>query len=53
VFVGRDSAKAAVVNLSDRAGRTRLRLVVDSLGNAGILFLDANGKVVRTIPGDR
>jgi hypothetical protein len=53
VFVGRDSAKAAVVNLSDRAGRTRLRLVVDSLGNAGILFLDANGKVVRTISGDR
>jgi hypothetical protein len=53
VFVGRDSAKAAVVNLSDRAGRPRLRLMVDSLGNASILFLDAGGNVVRTIPGDR
>jgi hypothetical protein len=53
VFVGRDSAKAAVVNLSDRAGRPRLRLMVDSLGNASILFLDAAGNVVRTIPGDR
>lgn len=53
VFVGRDSAKSAVVNLSDRAGNPRLRLIVDSLGNPSILFLDAAGKVVRTIPGDR
>lgn len=53
VFVGRDSAKSAVVNLSDRAGNPRLRLVVDSLGNPSILFLDATGNVVRTFSGDR
>jgi hypothetical protein len=53
VFVGRDSMKAAVVNLADRAGNPRLRLSVDSLGNASIVFLDAIGKVIRTIPGDR
>jgi hypothetical protein len=53
VFVGRDSAKAAVVNLADRAGNPRLRLIVDSLGNPSILFLDATGRVVRAIPGDR
>jgi hypothetical protein len=33
-FVGRDVAKNAVVNLADRRGKTRLRLVVDSLGAA-------------------
>ena len=53
VFVGRDSAKAAVVNLADRAGNPRLRLIVDSLGNPSVLFLDATGKVVRAISGDR
>ena len=49
VFVGRDTAKAAVLNLSDRTGAPRLRLTVDSLGDASIAFLDAGGRVVRTI----
>lgn len=49
VFVGRDSAKAAVVNLADRAGNPRLRLVVDSLGNPSIMFLSATGRVIRTV----
>jgi hypothetical protein len=49
-FVGRDLAKSAVVNLADRMGKTRLRLVVDSLGVASIQFLDENGRVRYTIP---
>jgi hypothetical protein len=49
LFVGRDRAKQAIVNLADRMGRPRLRLVVDSLGAAGIEFLDVNGKVTRRI----
>jgi len=49
VFVGRDKNKSALVDLSDRRGKPRIRLMVDSLGNAAISFLDANGHVVRTI----
>jgi hypothetical protein len=49
LFVGRDPAKSAVVNLADRNGKPRLRLVVDSLGTPRIEFLDANGKVTYTL----
>lgn len=49
VFVGRDKDKTAIVNLSDAQGKPRLRLSVDSLGEASIAFLDAKGKVTRTI----
>jgi len=49
VFVGRDTTKAAILNLSDRTGAPRLQLKVDSLGRASISFLDAGGHVVRTI----
>lgn len=52
VYVGRDVAKTAVVNLSDAAGRSRLRLTVDSLGAAAIEFLDESGAVTRRI-GER
>ncbi|MDQ6831426.1 MAG: hypothetical protein M3081_21405, partial [Gemmatimonadota bacterium] len=45
VFVGRDPSKSAILNLSDPNGKSRLRLVVDSLGSARIEFLDAAGKV--------
>ena len=48
-FLGRDLDRNAVVNLADAQGRTRLRLVVDSLGTARIEFLDANGGVMRRI----
>ena len=51
MFVGRDPSKAAVLNLSDPAGKTRLRLVVDSLGAARIEFLDADGKVTNSMTG--
>jgi hypothetical protein len=49
VYVGRDPTKTAVVLLSDKLGKPRLRLAVDSLGNAGIDFLDASGKVVHRL----
>jgi len=49
LFVGRDPSKSAVLNLSDREGKPRLRLVVDSLGAARIEFLDAAGKVTNTV----
>jgi hypothetical protein len=50
VFVGRDQAKAAVLNLNAPDGKPRLRLVVDSLGAARIDFMDADGRVTRSIP---
>lgn len=50
VYVGRDVSKAAVVNLSDRLGRPRLRLLVDSLNVARIEFLDEGGRVVYRLP---
>jgi hypothetical protein len=49
VFVGRDQSKSAIVNLSDRDGKTRLRLVVDSLGAARIEFVDAAGRVTHAL----
>lgn len=52
VFLGRDSAKEAVLNLADRSGTPRMRLVVDSLGAARIEFLDIDGQVVRRIGPD-
>jgi hypothetical protein len=51
MFIGKNPAKAAVLNLSDPNGKPRLRLVVDSLGAARIEFLDADGKVTNTVSG--
>jgi hypothetical protein len=50
ISISRDRAKRAVVSLSDKLGKPRLRLVVDSLGDAHILFLDADGRVAHTLP---
>lgn len=50
VYVGRDISKAAVVNLSDRNGKPRLRLMVDSLGAPSLEFLDPDGKVTSRLP---
>ena len=49
VYVGRDPSKTALVLLSDKMGHPRLRLSVDSLGKASLDFLDAEGKVARSI----
>jgi hypothetical protein len=48
-FIGRDPAKNAMLSLGDKNGKTRLRLVVDSLGMATIEFLDETGTVRRRI----
>ena len=50
VYVGRDATKAAVVNLSDRNGKPRVRLMVDSLGTPSLEFLDAAGNVTARLP---
>ena len=53
LFIGRDLSKAAVLNLADRNGKPRLRLVVDSLGGARIDFLDESGRVTSSLPEAR
>jgi hypothetical protein len=50
VYVGRDVSKAALVNLSDRNGKTRIRMMVDSLGAPSLEFLDETGKVTSRLP---
>ena len=53
VYVGRDRAKSAIVNLSDPQGRPRLRLLVDSLGAPALEFLDERGQVTARLPERR
>ncbi len=53
VYVGRDPARSALINLSDPDGRPRLRLQVDSLGIATLEFLDASGQVTSRLPDRR
>jgi hypothetical protein len=52
-FIGKTTAKAATVVLSDRAGKPRLRLVVDSLGAPSVELLDEAGRVTSRIPEAR
>lgn len=49
LFAGRDVDGASQVTLSDPDGRPRLRLRVDSLGQASIAFLDTAGRTVRIL----
>ena len=51
IYLGRDTTKTAVINLSDKWGKPRLRLSVDSLGTARVDFLDAQGRVTFSLPG--
>jgi hypothetical protein len=53
LWIGRDVSKSAILNMRDKFGKTRLRLVVDSLGGARIEFLDADGKVTNSLTGTR
>jgi hypothetical protein len=50
VYVGRDVNKAAVLDLSDPAGKPRIRMRVDSLGTPSLEFLDENGRVTARLP---
>ena len=50
LFMGRDARKAAVLDLKDQYGRSRLRLTVDSLGASRIEFLDDSGHVSLRLP---
>ena len=50
IYVGRDPAKNAVVNLSDKNGKLRIRMMVDSLNRASLDFLDETGKVTHSFP---
>jgi len=49
IFVGSDN-ETAMVRLRDRAGRDRIRLMVDAQGVARMEFLDAAGDVVDSLP---
>ena len=50
VFIGKDAAKSALINLADKKGKTRIQLIVDSTGEAKINFLDTIGKVIYSLP---
>ena len=50
LFVGKTQDKAAMISLSDGAGKPRLNLTVDAAGNPRIEFLDDQGKVVARLP---
>lgn len=53
IYVGRDVQKNAVIGLFDPAGRPRIRLMVDSLGEARLEFLDEQGGVTARFPEAR
>jgi hypothetical protein len=50
LFVGKTADKSAAIVLSDAKGMPRLRMTVDSGGSARIDFLDAAGRVTRSVP---
>lgn len=52
VFVGQEQGVAGM-RIHDRAGRTRIRIAVDSLDVPRLEFLDATGTVVQTLPERR
>lgn len=52
VFVGKNAEKEAVLLLSDKIGRPRLRLKVAASGEASIEFLDEIGQIVQRFPGE-
>jgi len=53
VFVGKTPDRSSVLMLADPAGRTRLRLTVDSLGTPAMDFLDDSGHTIRRYPASR
>jgi len=49
LFLGKDDKRASLLDMKDAQGKTRLRLQVAATGEATIEFLDAEGKVQRTL----
>jgi hypothetical protein len=49
VFLGRNGERESSLDLKDASGKPRLRLKVEPDGQAAIEFLDARGKVQRTL----
>lgn len=52
LFIGKDPDRNAVLDMKDGEGRSRLRVRVEADGEARIEFLDAEGKVVRSLAPD-
>ncbi|OGD11364.1 MAG: hypothetical protein A2Y86_05660 [Candidatus Aminicenantes bacterium RBG_13_62_12] len=52
VFVGRTEKNEAVVSLADAKGKPRILLSVDAADAARLQFLDADGKVLFSLPED-
>ena len=50
VFLGRRVDTSAGIELSDQAGRPRIRMFVDGSGRPSLEFLDESGKVTRRLP---
>ena len=53
VFVGKTQDRSSLVMLADPAGRPRLRLTVDSVGNPALDCLDESGRTVSRYPANR
>jgi len=52
-YFGRARDGSAVLRLADRQGHPRIRMIVDSVGEARLEFLDASGHVTTTLPSAR
>jgi hypothetical protein len=52
IWVGRSADGEARLSLMDAAGNPRIQVTVPSKGTPEIEFLDARGKVTKTIRGD-
>jgi len=50
IYVGRDPGRNAMVNLSDKNGKLRIRMMVDSLNRPSLDSLDENGTVTHSFP---
>ncbi len=50
VFIGKDTKKSALINLSDKRGKTRIQLIVDSTREAKINSFNTTGKIVYSLP---
>src|SRR5262249_20147716 len=52
IFVGRTKERYAKVTLYDAKGNARINLMVDASGAPRLDFLDENGKVTYSLPGN-